>query len=206
VSNKGSETRSRILQESLSQVKQVGFEGLTLGPLADRLGLSKSGLFAHFGSREELQLATLELAAQQFRDEVLIPALPTPGGLPRLLKILGLWFARYPQGGCPFLAGSAEYDDRPGPMREALARLHQEWRKGLAQAVRLAVEAGHLQADTDPDQMAFEIFALSAGAHHDVRLFGGKEPGRRIQKAILSLLRHHGAKDELLQWPPPTRK
>ena len=204
MTTKGSETRFRILHESLDQVSRVGFEGITLGSLAERLKLSKSGLFAHFGSREELQLATLELAAQRFRDEVLKPALSAPKGLPRLLKILSHWFARYPEGGCPFLAGSAEYDDRPGPMRDALARLHQEWRNSLATAIELCKKVGHLRPDTDPDQMAFELFALSAGAHHDVRLFGGPILNHRVKTSIFNLFRNSGAPEEFLLWPQPS--
>jgi len=200
MSVKGEETRARILREALNQVATVGFEGLTLGPLAEQLGLSKSGLFAHFGSREELQLATLALAADDFRREVLEPALKSPRGLPRLLAILQHWFARYPKVGCVFLAGSAEYDDRPGEMRDALARLHQEWRNSLAVALRQCQQEGDLDMSVDADQVAFEIFALSAGGHHDLRLFGEKEAGKRIKTAIERLLLSCGASRQKLHW------
>lgn len=200
MSVKGEETRARILREALRQVAVVGFEGLTLGPLAEQLGLSKSGLFAHFGSREELQLATLELAAEDFRREVLEPALKSPRGLPRLLSILQNWFARYTKVGCVFLAGSAEYDDRPGEMRDALTRLHSEWRNSLAVALRQCQQEGELDETMDAEQVAFEIFAISTGGHHDLRLFGEKEPGRRIKTAIERLLSSCGASRQKLIW------
>lgn len=206
MSSKGEDTRARILREALRQVSTVGFEGLTLGPLAQELGLSKSGLFAHFGSREELQLATLQLAAQEFRRDVLEAALDQPRGLPRLMAILHNWFARYPEGGCVFLAGSAEYDDRPGEMRQAICDLHQEWRESLATALRQCRETGDLNRDTDCDQVAFEIFALTAGGHHDLRLFRSKETGKRLKKAVERLLLHCGAQSERLRWPQPERK
>lgn len=203
MSGKGLETRQRILNEALSQVASVGFEGLTIGTLAEALGLSKSGLFAHFGSREELQMATLELAAQQFQASVIDHE--APKGLPRLLATLSNWFGRYPQGGCVFLSGSAEYDDRPGKMRDALARYHLEWRKLLSYQLKQSQEVGHLDADLDADQVAFEIFAITAGAHHDLRLFGGKEPGQRTKQAIYRLLVGSGADPQRIVWPKKKR-
>lgn len=194
------ETRTRILREALGQVSKIGFEGLTLGPLADQLGLSKSGLFAHFGSREELQLAVLQLAAEDFRKDVLEPAVNNaPRGLTRLLAILKRWFNRYPEGGCVFLAGSAEYDDRPGTMRDALADFHLQWRMALATALRQCQQLGELDAGVDVDQVAFELFAIAAGGHHDHRLYG-QEAGRRVKAAVERLLRSCGAPPEKLIW------
>lgn len=200
MSIKGIETRARILREALNQVTKIGFEGLTLGPLAEQLGLSKSGLFAHFGSREELQLAALELAAEDFRKAVLEPVVhTTPRGLRRLLTVLRHWFNRYPQEGCVFLAGSAEYDDRPGEMRDALAEFHSQWRGALATTLRQCQEVGDLDQDMDVDQVAFELFAIAAGGHHDYRLFG-REAGKRAKIAVERLLRSCGAAPEKLIW------
>ncbi len=203
MSGKGTETRLRILNEALSQVASVGFEGLTIGTLAEALSISKSGLFAHFGSREELQMAALELAAEQFQASVI--DVKSPKGLPRLLATLSNWFGRYPQGGCVFLAGSAEYDDRPGKMRDALARYHLEWRKLLSRYLKQCQEVGHLDAEMDADQVAFEIFAITAGAHHDLRLFGGKEPGQRTKLAVNRLLLSSGADPQDIVWPKKSR-
>ena len=198
MSIKGVETRSRILREALNQVSKIGFEGLTLGPLAEQLGLSKSGLFAHFGSREELQLAVLELAAEDFRKDVLEPVVhTTPRGLRRLLAILKRWFNRYPQEGCVFLAGSAEYDDRPGEMREAA--FHSKWRAALATTLRQCQEVGDLDQEMDADQVAFELFAIAAGGHHDYRLYG-REAGKRVRVAVERLLCSCGAHQEKLIW------
>jgi len=200
MSIKGVETRARILREALSQVSKIGFEGLTLGPLAEQLGLSKSGLFAHFGSREELQRAVLDLAADDFRKDVLDPAVQsTPRGLRRLLAVLKRWFNRYPQEGCVFLAGSAEYDDRPGEMRDALAEFHSQWRGALATALRQCQEVGDLDKDMDSEQVAFELFAIAAGGHHDYRLYG-REAGKRVKTAVERLLRSCGAVPEKLIW------
>lgn len=203
MSGKGSETKQRILNEALNQVSSVGFEGLTIGTLAEALGLSKSGLFAHFGSREELQMATLELAAEQFQASVIDR--DAPKGLPRLLATLSNWFGRYPQGGCVFLSGSAEYDDRPGKMRDALARYHLLWRQLLSQQLKHCQELGQLDANVDSEQIAFEIFAITAGAHHDLRLFGGKEPGQRTKLAIQRLLISCGADAQRIVWPRKKR-
>lgn len=189
---KGEETRQRILQEALRLVGMVGFEGLTLGPLAEHLGLSKSGLFAHFGSREDLQLATLEMAAEQFRHHVIEPALKERRGLPRLLALLEHWFARHRETGCVFLGGSAEYDDRPGPMRDAIARLHQEWRQSLARAIRQCQEMGQLHTDFAAEELAFDLFCLSAGFHHDLRLYGGEQSLPQLRKSLARLLRSYG--------------
>ena len=200
MSIKGVETRARILREALNQVTKIGFEGLTLGPLAEQLGLSKSGLFAHFGSREELQLAVLGLAAEDFQQDVLDSVVrTTPRGLRRLLAILKRWFNRYPQEGCVFLAGSAEYDDRPGVMRDALADFHTQWRGALAIALRQCQEVGELNDDVDTQQVAFELFSIAAGGHHDYRLYG-REAGKRVKTAVERLLCSCGAVPEKLIW------
>ncbi len=200
MSVKGEETRARILRTALNQVSKIGFESLTLGPLAEQLGISKSGLFAHFGSREELQLAVLELAGEDFRKDVLDPVKHSvPRGLARLLAVLKRWFNRYPRDGCVFLAGSAEYDDRPGEMRDAIQKFHTQWRQALATTLAQCQQVGELNPDMDCEQVAFELFAIAAGGHHDYRLFG-QEAGRRVKTAVERLLRSCGAAPEKLVW------
>lgn len=188
MSNKGEETRQRILREALQTVSTLGFEGLTLGRLAESLGLSKSGLFAHFKSREELQLATLAQAAREFHRDIVEHAQDAPRGLPRLLMIFNRWTSRYPLGGCVLLAGSSEYDDRPGPMREALAKVHSEWRQTLVEVLLQCQQEGHLSSDFEPGQVAFEIFSLAAGGHHDCRLLGSEVAQQRLRLGLERLL------------------
>jgi len=189
--SKGDSTRQRILDQAYEQASQLGLEGLTLGKLAEELGMSKSGVFAHFRSREDLQLAVLELAAQRFVHHVLQPALKEPRGLPRLRAIIANWFALGAKSkkACLFISGSSEYDDRPGPLKDAIADCHRRWRQDLARAVSHAVEKGQLSPDTDPDQVAFEIFSLVLGLHHDARLFGDASVLNRAEKALDHLLK-----------------
>lgn len=189
--SKGEQTRNAILDAALEQATQVGLEGLTIGKLAEQMGMSKSGVFAHFRCREDLQLAVLDRASQRFVTRVLQPALAQPRGLPRLRAILRNWFVDHLNSSpraCLFLAASWEYDDRPGPLKDATAELHRRWRSDLARCVRQAVERGQLHPDTDPDQIAFQIFALAVGLHHDLRLFGDPKALERAEKAIDSLL------------------
>lgn len=173
---KGEQTRALILGEAVALASQVGIEGLTIGVLADRLKLSKSGLFAHFASREGLQLAVVEAAQADFVARAIKPALTEPRGLPRLRRLFDLWLANLdlPErpGGCPLLAAAVEFDDQPGPIRDRLAEGHRHLLATLARASAQAVECGHLAADTDAEQLAFELFGLVLAAHHHLRLLG----------------------------------
>jgi AcrR family transcriptional regulator len=150
---KGAATREAILERAHEIACCAGLEGLSIGPLAQAVGMSKSGVFAHFGSREDLQLAVLEAAARRFGDAVLLPALAAPRGLPRLRAIMRRWldWVRNNAAGCVLLGSVTEYDDRPGPLRDQVLRNERRWRDELARAVRLAVEAGQLR-DGDVEQ------------------------------------------------------
>ncbi len=183
---KGEQTRALILQEALGLASQVGIEGLTIGVLAERLKLSKSGLFARFGSREELQLAVVQAAQDEFTALAVKPALAAPRGLARVRALFGLWLGRLDvegrPGGCPLLGAAAEFDDQPGPVRDQLARGQRALRDILSGAVTRAVETGELRADTDAAQLAFELFGLILAAHHDLRLLGDADaPGRALR-------------------------
>jgi AcrR family transcriptional regulator len=166
---KGARTRATILTAAVETACLGGFDGLNLKPLADRVGMTKSGLYAHFGSKEALQIATLEHAAELFQTRVVAPAKLEPAGLPRLEGVFGRWLdwpgnAGLP-GNCPFFAGVVEFDDGGGPVRERLVRLFRDFREVAEQLVASAVRHGHLRAGTDPAQFAHELLALRY-AHH----------------------------------------
>ena len=194
--SKGVSTREAILARSYALACVHGLEGLTIGSVAGQVGMSKSGVFAHFGSREELQLATLDLGGELFIQSVLVPSLREPRGLPRLRAIFARWaqWVRHEQdGGCLFLAAATEYDDRPGAIRDRLLRLESAWREQLAQAVRLAVDSGELDPETEPAQFAFEMYALALAIHHDAGLTGYEEAAARGPRAFERLIRGYQA-------------
>jgi AcrR family transcriptional regulator len=198
---KGDRTRTLILNDALAVAGEVGLEGLSIGTLAGRVGLSKSGLFAHFGSKEDLQLATLRHSQQRFEQAVFRPALASPRGLPRLRALfenwLG-WIARTERpGGCVILAASVEYDDRPGTVRDALVAGQRELRGALAKSVRLAIEAGHLRPATDPWQVVFELMGIVLAVHHDRGLLDDPRALDRARKAFDRLVAAHRAAQPL---------
>ena len=194
---KGERTRAAILDAALRLVSKSGLDGLTIGTLAEATGMSKSGLFAHFGSREELLLAVLAHGQAQFTEVVFQPALAKPRGLPRLRAMFVNWLdwtesAELP-GGCPMIGGAAEFDDRPGPVRDTLAGGQRTWIETLKRAVRQAIEEGQLAAGTDPEQVAFEMFGIALVVHHHRRLLGYKKARERALIALDSLFRRHTA-------------
>lgn len=190
--SKGEETRTRIVDRALSLASTVGIEGLTLGTLAESLQLSKSGLFAHFKSREALQIAVLENAAEHFRTVVVVPALRARRGEPRVRALFNHWLEWGAQkdmpGGCVFVAAAAELDDRPGPVRDVLVRTQRDWIDLLSQTARGAVEEGHFRADLDTEQFAFELYGIALGCHHQSRLFRDPRALTRTRKAFERLI------------------
>lgn len=192
---KGEQTRTAILDEALRVASKLGLEGLTIGGLADATGMSKSGLFAHFGSREDLQLAVLEHAAQRYGETVLMPALKIERGLPRLRAMFEHWLdwtlASGLPGGCIMIAAAAEYDDRPGPIRDAVIANQHRGNAVTRKAVRLAVEEGHLKPDTDPEQISFELLGIVLASHNHRRLLGDKEARKRALTAFDELIARH---------------
>ena len=185
---KGERTRQHILERAIDVASLEGLEGLTIGRLADELEMSKSGLFAHFGSKEDLQLAAIEGARQRFIDEVVRPALGAPRGYPRLMALCRQWLNYLSRGvfpgGCFFAAASFEFDDRPGPVRDAIATAMDDWLATLEKSVRLAKEEGHLDARTDPAQIVFELNSLFLGANFSSQLRHDSLALRHAQKAI----------------------
>jgi AcrR family transcriptional regulator len=194
---KGERTRAAILDAGVRIVSQAGLEGLTIGTLAEATGMSKSGLFAHFGSREDLMLAVLARGQEEFIRVVVNPALAQPRGLPRLRALFTHWIdwtqsADLP-GGCPMIGGATEFDDKPGPVRDALAAGQRAWIDTLNRAVRQAIEQGQLRSDTDPEQVSFELFGMALVVHHHRRLLGYDKARSRALAALDTLLERHAA-------------
>jgi AcrR family transcriptional regulator len=189
---KGERTRAAILDRAMRLGSRLGLEGLSLGQLAEELDLSKSGLFAHFRSKEELQVRTLDRAAERFVEVVVRPALAEPRGEPRLRALFERWLAwpelvRQP-GGCIFVAAAAELDDRPGPARDRLVELQRQWLATLATAARGAQAEGHLRADVDAEQLAFEAYGIMLVCHHATRLLRDRRAVERARNALERLI------------------
>ena len=169
---KGRQTRAALLEAALKLASHMGLEGLSIGALAEVTEMSKSGVFAHFGSREELQISVVREYHAKFEEEVFTPALREPRGLPRLCALFERWVRRVSaeiDSGCIYISGAVEFDDRPGPVRDALVTMVQTWQQALDRAIRAAIAEGHLRADTDPAQLLFELHGLVLALHHDAR-------------------------------------
>lgn len=170
-----------------------GLEGLTVGRLADDLGMSKSGLFAHFGSKEELQLATVETARQIFIDQITRPALSAPRGMPRLWSIIDRWLAYIERGiykgGCFFTAASFEFDSRRGPVRDRIAETMREWIGVLVRALGQAQEEGHITTNISLTNLAFEIQSIAIGGHWASQLLDDRQSYLRSRAVMLDKLR-----------------
>ena len=189
---KGERTRQSILEKAVDLASLEGLEGLTIGRLADELKMSKSGLFAHFGSKEELQLATVEAASQRYITEIFAPALKVRRGYPRLLAICDAWLSYLKRsvfpGGCFFAAASFEFDSRPGAVRDFVRRLMDDWIGALEKAIRMAQEEGHLDPDVDPAQLAFELNSLFFGANFAHYLRNDTRALEKAERAVRSRL------------------
>ncbi|HEV8167734.1 MAG TPA: TetR/AcrR family transcriptional regulator [Pyrinomonadaceae bacterium] len=184
----GERTRKAILETAVHIASAEGLEGLTIGRLALELSMSKSGLFAHFGSKEDLQVATVEAARAIFIREVIKPAFESAPGLLRLWKLCDIWLA-YVQtgvfrGGCFFAAAAAEFDSRPGPVRDRIAEIMKEWLSTLRKAIVEAQNAGQLNKDIDATQLAFEFNSLELGANWAFQLYGDMRAFKRAREAI----------------------
>jgi AcrR family transcriptional regulator len=189
---RGERTRRQILDAAVHIASVEGLEGLSIGGLALKLEMSKSGLFAAFGSKEDLQVATVDHAAQIFVEKVVRPAMAAPRGLPRLWALcdsrLGYLQKEVFKGGCFFAAASAEFDGRPGPVRERIAGHMKRWMEVVSGAVQRAQREGHLRPEVDAAQLAFELESYSMGANWAYQLFGDAgafERARRAAKALL---------------------
>ena len=188
---KGEMTRAAILDVALELASRDGLEGLTIGLLADRMNMSKSGVFAHFGSREDLQIDVLKLYHGRFEQEIFFPSLQEPRGLQRLLAMFDRWLKRVSveiASGCIYISGAVEYDDRPGPIREALVAMVQDWQGALVRCVQQAIDAGDLKADTDAQQLVYEMYGLVLAVHHDARFLRVPGSVERAHKGFARLI------------------
>ncbi len=185
---KGQSTRYQILDVAADVASAHGLEGLTIGKLATALRMSKSGLYAHFGSKEELQLAVVEMARQRFVAEVEPPAKDAKPGLPKLFALLMSWADSIDntayRGGCFFAAASAEFDDRPGTVRSEIARLTKTWIDLLEAEARNARELGHITTSTDVIQLIFEVHAFVQEANWAKQLLDNKQAFKQAKKSI----------------------
>ena len=187
--HKGQQTRAAILEAALGLASHAGLEGLSIGALAEMTGMSKSGVFAHFGSREELQISVIREYHAKFEEEVFFPSIQDERGLPRLQSLFARWVKRVSvelDSGCIYISGAVEFDDRPGPVRDALADMVRAWHQALERAIRLAIQAGHLLPDTDTSQILFELHGLILALHHDARFL--RNPGA-LERAQAGFMR-----------------
>lgn len=189
---KGEATRHEILEHAAGLASRIGLEGLTIGQLADDLDLSKSGLFAHFRSKEALQVQVLEHAGARFADVVMKPALAAPRGEPRLRALFERW-RRWPKesglpGGCFFVQAAVEFDDQPGPARDLIVRQQKDFLDAIATVVRTAVDEGHFRTDVDPAQLAYELHGIMLGWHHAARLLRDPKAEERARAAFEALV------------------
>jgi len=188
---KGERTKQAILDHAMQLSSEVGLEALSIGGLAKRAGLSKSGLYAHFDTKETLQCEVLDNAAARWLDVVLTPALKAPRGVPRLEALFEQWIAWERDeldGGCPFIAAGTEFDDRPGPVRDCLKGHLRDMLGAVGRAAEIAVEEGHLRADLDTDQLAFELWGALLAYHHYRRLLDADDAGARARRALASMI------------------
>jgi AcrR family transcriptional regulator len=188
---KGAQTRAAILDEAVQVASRDGFGGLSIGRLAEQAEMSKSGLFAHFRSKEQLQLQTLERARDRFVDVVVRPALGAERGVARLRALFDAWLRwtqESLQGGCIFVAASAELDDRPGPLRDALVQNERDWLELIATVAGTAVSEGQFRADLDLDQFAYEVHGVMLAHHHASRLLRDERAEQRTRRAFESLV------------------
>lgn len=195
---KGERTRAAVLDQAMAVASCKGLQGLSIGVLASQSGLSKSGLFAHFGSKEALQQAVLEGAVDAFVREVVAPALRVPAGIGRIRACFENWLtwtsaSRFP-GGCPLMGATFELDSQPGALRDYVATQQGRWLEALARMVGSAVSAGELSPDTEPDLLAFEINGIGLSHSFSCRLLEDPDCTRHARKAFDNLMERAGVR------------
>lgn len=190
VLHKGRQTKAAIVEAALGLAAQIGLEGLSIGALAEVTGMSKSGVFAHFGSREELQISVIREYHERFENEVFYPAMQQARGLPRLKALFDNWMQRTSaeiDSGCIYISGAVEFDDRPGPVRDALATTVNTWQSALRRAIELAQSLRQLDPQADPQQIAFEIHGLILALHYEARFLRNPGAAERARKGFTQI-------------------
>lgn len=190
--SKGAATKTAILDEAVSLASKVGFGALTIGQLAEQTQMSKSGLFAHFKSKEALQLETLERGRERFTDIVVRPTLAAPRGIQRVRALLEhwlVWETEALEGGCVFVTASIEFDDQPGEMHDALVRNQTDWSEFIATVAGTAVAEGDFRADVDTEQFAFTMLGLIYAFHHTARLLHDPKALGHVRGAFEQLIK-----------------
>ncbi|MBN9367124.1 TetR/AcrR family transcriptional regulator [Acidovorax sp. YS12] len=193
---KGQQTKAAIVDAALGLATHIGLEGLSIGALADVTGMSKSGVFAHFGSREELQISVIREYHQRFEQEVFYPALAAPRGVARLRALFDNWMKRTSveiDSGCIYISGAVEFDERAGPVRDALADSVLTWHAAMRRAIQQCKECGDLQADVKEEQMLFEIHGLILALHYEARFLRHAGSIERALTGFDNILAHYGA-------------
>jgi AcrR family transcriptional regulator len=193
---KGELTRAAILDVALDLASRNGLEGLTIGLLADKMNMSKSGVFAHFGSREDLQMDVLKLYHHRFEQEVFVPSMAEPRGIARLKSMFGRWVAKVSveiASGCIYISGAVEYDDRSGAIRDELESMVSTWRGALLRCVAQSVQSGDLQPGTDAEQLVYEMYGLVLALHHDARFLRMPGSVERAGKGFERLIENYHA-------------
>jgi len=187
---KGNDTKTSILKTALQMASKLGLECVTIGALAKEMNLSKSGLFAHFQSKENLQLDILQYASNYFSMHVVIPALNTERGIPRIKALIKNWidWSSKLTGGCIFVVASTEYNDRPGKVRDYLIRQQEDWINSLKRIAQSAIKAGDFKNDIDLDQFAFDLYSMLLGIHYYDKLLNDSEIKKRQEKSLHDVL------------------
>jgi AcrR family transcriptional regulator len=187
--SKGEATRGVILDEAGRLMRRVGLGGLTIGSLATQTGMSKSGLFAHFGSKESLQLQVVQHNAERFTLEVIRPALKAPRGEPRVRALFANWLEwDSAEGGCPLVAAAFELDDQPGPQRDRLVSNQRDWTDTIAMIFTGGITEGQFRPDADPRQFAQDVEGVMLAYHLTSRLLSDPEAAARAHAALDKLL------------------
>lgn len=187
---KGTDTKTAILKTALQMASNLGLEGVTIGVLAKEMKLSKSCLFAHFQSKEKLQLEILDYAANYFSRHVIIPALKTERGIPRIKALIKNWidWSSKLTGGCIFVIAGNEYNDRPGNVRDYLLSQQEEWIDCLKRVAQSAIETEDFKKDIDKEQFAFDLYSMLLGIHYYDKLLNDKAIKQRQDKALHDVL------------------
>lgn len=195
--HKGQQTKAAIVDAALGLAAQIGLEGLSIGAVAELMQMSKSGVFAHFGSREELQISVIREYHARFEAEVFAQAMRAPRGLPRLRELFDRWMQRTSDeivSGCIYISGAVEFDDRPGPVREALVESVQIWLSAMRRSITACKAEGHLPREADEAQMLSEIHGLILALHYEARFLQMPGAEQRAHRGFANILRLHGAR------------